>query len=625
MKISEGSGKKVLVFLGHLDDPLRALPLIRKHCANLPKKNCCIVSMNYSANDLENKAGHRINYFGRFLKKEDYEYMQDYALRVSENWHKILVPEKNVTEFKNVEIMKLSNLDTYTSLCTVIKNLHTVLNAIRETSPNKIIFISEKDKDCLDSISIFVNSKLGIKSRCIMLTNNNPGMIFKNLQKAIKRFVINLMSELVDMTQRIYLKIGKKYKNAVLMDYRFANVIKDIETEYTTISYIVGKGLKLRLNFLKNKKPYLSFLNTKILTHGIKNKRYFREANSRLKDNFDRVESLRYKNHCIYGALKNTFKECIEEKAPFLKANIAMLYNFLGSVRPKIVILRDSIRVWEYVLTSVAKVLNIPSLVIQHGITSIAEVYAKQTADAVAFWGNIYPEWYKKAGTDISKSKVTGCPSHDFIYTGNSGRLKRYENILTDLGADPEKPTLIYLAACIKHHPLYSVYQTPGLSLFLLRNSLGVFKEFREIQFVVKLHPYYDRREYPKFRDAIPKSSNVFLLKNADIPDLFSGAVAVISDMFSTAILDAIILKKPVITYNITGEGTMPIEERKVGIEIRHPEELRPAIKNILIENKKNDLFRNENFESFIKDFTYKIDGHSSERVKNFIRELIPQ
>ena len=84
-------------------------------------------------------------------------------------------------------------------------------------------------------------------------------------------------------------------------------------------------------------------------------------------------------------------------------------------------------------------------------------------------------------------------------------------------------------------------------------------------------------------------------------------------------------LKKPVIFYDFAKrDEVMSLKRRGVGFEIKHPEDLTPVIKNLLYYAKmgKSPL-KEENFYSFTKDYAYEIDGQSSQRVKNIIRELM--
>lgn len=614
-----------LIVLGYMGN-LRFLPayLKRNKLLDGPGETT-IVSMNRFTKEVPGLANMKIVYSEKFLKREDYRYMAEYAVKTSQAWHRFLLDDERISLYRGMKVAEVLELESYISLCTIIKNLQLVLNIVNAINPGEVIIIGEKDSDGLNEISRFLNGHLNTRSRYMKIKKGHTGnILIKKVSRNIKRFTIGMVTESLDALERFILMKSARYKKTVIMDYRFPGIIENIGSEHTLLGYITEKGLKIRLDFVKKRKPYLSFVKMNSLANGIEGRRYFLKVDNILKRAFTERQSLRYKGYCTYGILRNMLKFCIEKRLPLMRSNISMLYTFFNSLKPKAVITKDSTRSWERALTVVTKKLNIPSIVIQHGITSIRDVYGKQHSEAVAFWGDIYMEWYKIAGTDISRSKITGYPLHDHIYAKHTGRHGRYQKILKDTGADPDKKTVIYLANCIKYYPINSVYLTPDISFFLLRETLSVFEKLKDLQLIVKLHPFYDREEYPRFKKEISGLSNVFMIKNADIPDLFSGSVCIISELFSSAIMDAVILKKPVISYDVMDRNeSIPIEERKIGVVVNSREDLAGALHRIVSGRETHNLFPDEKFDSFVKDFAYKIDGRSSERVRNFVNELI--
>lgn len=615
--------KKTLIFLAYIEDPSSVAAYFKNFRRSISHKNCTIVSMNRFMGEVKELAGFEIIYFEDLLKKEDYEYISDHAFTAAGTWYKAFSPEGGLTEFKNINMLEIFELETCLSLTTVLKNFQIILNAVNGINPSEMLFISEKEEDGLDGISVFSNLTLKIKTRHIKIRNNAPNMVLSRLKRWIKGLTSDILTDLLAGFERAYLVRSKKYRNIALMEYRFPHMIENIEREYPAINYVTGKGFNLRLDYLKNKKPLLSFLTMDKVIIGGKEKIFFKKIEGALKNYFSEKESLRYMGHDIYDILRSIFKDNIEKKLSFVRKNMAMLYRVLGIIKPKIIIMRDSVRRCERVLASIGKSLNIPTIVIQHGMMTIEGIYTKQYVTSMALWGDVYMKCYESSGTNISRSKITGYPLHDAIYAKREGRIDRYRSILKGLGADPDKPTIIYLASCIRYYPIPYAYFSPDLSVHLLKVTVKMFEKFKDIQLIVKLHPYYTRDEYPKFEKEIVNLPNAFISKNADIPDLISGSAAVISELFSSTIMDAIILKKPVISYSFAEkEEIIPLEKRGVGFEIKHPEQLELAIKRVLSLDGSGTLSSDENFESFVRDYAHKIDGQSSRRVKDLIKEL---
>lgn len=608
-----------LVFLGYMDNPLRAATSLERVCRSIPAEECIIVSVNRLVNNLEKTTGLKIAYFADFLKETDYDYIDNYAFVFSKNWHSYLPFVKGMTEFKNIKLTTILQLELYVNLCTILKNMHAIINAIQKIAPSEIILISEDTSEAFEYIRSFLDSNFDLNVLNIKL-GQDIGFISKQKRKA-KQLTINIVAKLLDKAELLHLLSSKKHKNAILMDYKCEHIIANIEKDFRTMSYVMDSGLRPRLRFLKLKKPYFSFRETNIFLNNLREKNYYRRIDNVLKNIFERKGGLRYKNYDIYNVLRGAVEKIITTRFPIVKQYISVIHKFLESTQPKLILLRDSVRTWECALVLAAKKFNIPTLVIQQGAETLRHVYSQQHANSIALWGNQYVKWYGSSGTDMSKSKITGYPCHDDIYKNSHGRFDRYKNILRDLKADPEKETVVYLGNCMKYYPANTAYTTPDLSLLSLEITLNAFKEFKNAQLIVKLHPYYTRTEYQKFKKKVEGFSNVFLLENANIPDLFSGALAVISELFSSAIVDAFILKKPIIVYNFTKRKEIfYCGKKSATVEIRHPKELKYALHNILSAKTGRNSFLDG---KFIEDFAYKIDGKSAERVKDFIKEMM--
>lgn len=624
MKQDVEKNKKLMIFIGYMDDPLSCATSLESISASVKPEDRNIISMNTFSVEQEKALGVKITHFEKLLEDKDYKYMENYALSLSENWREYFFPGKNVIKFNGIDMGKISHLDIYTHLITAIRNLHVILNGIMKNKPAEIMLIGEKIEDELGGITAFLRSTLKIKTSHIKIHNKKPYISLHKFVNGTKRFITNAITEILDKSNRAYLANNKRYKNAILVDYRLRGILDGIGKGESIINFVIEKGLRLRLNFIKKRRPYFSFRETYSLANNKGMPGHSYRINDRARDNFAKIGNPRYKNYCIYGVLENIFRRFTNDKLYLARNSVRKIYHFFRSVKPKIVILRDSVRTEECALTLTAKRLNIHTLIIQHGLETIKNIYSKQNADSIAFWGTSHAKWFKSFGTDISKSKITGNPFHDSIYRGSYGRIERYKIILRNINADPKKPTMVYLGNAIRYYPSNSVYVRPDLSLYSLRITVNAFRKFKDAQLLVKLHPYYTRGKYfTLFKEIASQFSNVFILENTNIPDLFIGSKAVITELFSTAALDAVIMRKPVIFYNfLKTEQFVPFEKRGVALGIRRPDELGITIEKMLY-NKDKIFFREENVDNFIRDYAHKIDGQSSSRVKKFIRELM--
>ena len=90
----------------------------------------------------------------------------------------------------------------------------------------------------------------------------------------------------------------------------------------------------------------------------------------------------------------------------------------------------------------------------------------------------------------------------------------------------------------------------------------------------------------------------------------------------STTGLEALIMKKPLITVNFSGKpDAMPYAESGAAIGVYKPEDVRPAIKSVL-ENKDVREKLAKKAKLFIYEQCYKMDGKASERIVDLIKEI---
>ncbi|MFC1667060.1 CDP-glycerol glycerophosphotransferase family protein [Candidatus Omnitrophota bacterium] len=601
--------KVTLVFLGYIENLLSCESLLKK----AGRKDSIIYSQNRFFGELSKKIGLDIKYSEAVLKEEDYKYMDSYISMVNDNSCLDL-------KGKTKDIAETLQLDFYLALCSAIKNLHIILKLIENHKPAEVVFISENDEDFFDGISRFLGSTLDIKTECIKMKKSYSG-VFSNSLILLRDFVTTFISEIVDFLCRLYLtKKREKRKDLILMDYRLNHTIRDIDREFTVIPFILGKGLRVRWSLLKKKKVYFSFFNRSSFFSLFRSRKVLKEFGSFIKVRF-KNDIFKYKDYDIGMVLENLFMSIFKRGVVIFQNNLCLISNFLRKIKPKIILLRDSVRSWEYLFISASKKCNIASLVVQHGLMTEKNIYTRQNADFMACWGKADVEWFKKLGSDPKRLVITGNPSFDYIYDRENGRIDRYKEILRKINADPDLPTLVYLGNSIRYYPINTIYLTPDLSLFSLEATLNTFRELKGIQLIVKVHPYYTKSELLKFKKMISEFKNVFLLKDADISDLFSGAKAIITEKFSSAIMDAIQLRKPVLFYNFfKREELIPLEARGVGIEIREPSKIREGLEKAI---RNSEFFLDNNLNSFIEDYAYKVDGKASERVKEFLRELV--
>jgi len=611
-------GKTTVIFLDYFENLERVSPLVGRICTKL-KCTPIIVSSNFDAQPLAMHSDLKIIYFNDLLSKQDYEFMDRYVLNLIQNWYSGLKPVEGVSEYKGIQFGSLIEERADAFFASAIRNLEIVLKIIESFKPDRIILIGQKDN--FRNLSMFIKENLNTLALFIEVKEKNSSIseVVNNFRRIITEKVSNMCDNIMQMVM-----IRNKIKNGIFIDAQLYFGLKDLIKEYHPFLYLIERGFRIRLRLIKNEKlsyaPILAENSTKRLNLFSRFYRYWRfiKVDSEFKNEFN------YKDLNIWRVLEKIIRGFIICNFPQAKKNIMLSEKLYKCLKPKVVITREAVRMPEKTIAFTAKQAGIPTLVIQHGILTDGNAYRRLHADKIALWGKVGIDWYLAYGNDITKCVVTGKLQHDSIYSRKNDYEAEGKNLLLRIGANPDKEVILYVPSIFKiGTPLTSVYYTKDSEFFALNSILNIAESFPNKQLIIKIHPF-DLVDLNSLRDnpKIKKFPNIFIVKNVDIIPLIKISSLVITSLFSSSALDAVIFNKPLITLNFyKRDDSVPFANRGVALSVTNPEGLCQAVRQIF-EDKKLENWFISNRESFIYDYAYKIDGQSWQRVKDLIRKL---
>jgi len=613
-------GEKIVIFLNYFEEHKKAIPYIKKVYDQLQCEPI-IVSSNFDTGVLSKHFDCQIVYFDDFLSREDYNSINDYASTLAKNWHLRLPKLQGITEYDNIQFGRLVELEAQQSFSNSIKNLEIILQIAKRFTPDRMILIEQKGLDSFGGLVKFINNTLKISASHIMVPGSDNA-VFSAIKK-YSRFSIDLACSALDSLVTIFVRSAEK--NPVLMDHRLIPSIKDVNKEFPTFPFVVESGLRVRWNLLVRKKSlflplskYNYLMSSDILPAFYRNLKFY-------KTSFENKVVFKYKGLVINSVLEKVFQKLIVFSFPRLYRTLIFIQSFLKRINPRLVVLREAIRALEQGLTLTAKQQGVHTLVIQHGANNEPNVYSKLHADSIALWGPADKEWYHSFGNDVSRSKVTGNPNYDeayFFKHKDSGQKKTVRELLSNIGVDIDKEIVVYLATFVERFPPPSVYYPTDYSLSCLKKFLETVENHPDKQFIIKLHPFYNRSCYPAIAQETKNHPNVFIIEDINLIELYNVSSLVISDLFSTAIILALLSEKPVISLNFfKREEPIPLAKRGVAIEVNKPEDISSAIDRVFKDKALSDFFKS-NRKPFIYDYAYRIDGMATHRVKEFMKVL---
>lgn len=207
---------------------------------------------------------------------------------------------------------------------------------------------------------------------------------------------------------------------------------------------------------------------------------------------------------------------------------------------------------------------------------------------------------------------VTGTPRHDDIYQLLRMPVDavKYE-ICRDLGWDTSCKIVVYFTQLI--HRIYGTDYMDRVNKLLAH----AFEDLpAECRIVIKLHPREDANYSEIF-----KGNRYQIIRDIDVNRLLRAADLVVSH-FSSTLSDAALLGTPLLSINILNDKRRAIFDSSQEFVQINSEEAFTKIYGMLYNRKLLDRAR-VSLERWIKNNVAAVDGHSSERIADFIKHFI--
>ena len=423
-------------------------------------------------------------------------------------------------------------------LYEIMKNFSIKVEKIDESFDNDLFFP-------LDSLKI--KTKLGVKNYSKELYI--PQNIFKKLKKLTEkssRFLSNnninptkkniLISEFNTLSyQSLFSKISESKLNFILFNRR-----QPVVWNTKTFSIIKKSGVTIENDdtlmnneMKKNIENYKKNIEIKI--HNIFNHVDF--FNSFFSINGESFWDS-FSSHFISYYKKRVLEFIIE---------IQLTKELLNKFDFSFILLQSEVGPNEKILLQLAKLKKIPTLLLQHGIINDSvEAYDYNVyrgvipieSDHAVVWGKTYEDYFKKLGIKEEKIHRLGTPIYDNLKNLNSVDIQDDYVLLATSGPTKEV--------------------TFDLTIENIEKNIQTIKKISEIivshkkKLIVKLHPSPDEYDPSKILRKI--NPQIEIIKTGNIAELIKKCILFIVIDVSTSIIDAHLLKKPVLSISVKGE-----------------------------------------------------------------------
>jgi len=258
--------------------------------------------------------------------------------------------------------------------------------------------------------------------------------------------------------------------------------------------------------------------------------------------------------------------------------------------------------------------LDIPCITQLHGaryITPASHVWNLGSYDKTAVWGSLTAAWHTEA---------TGRPAEDFVLAGFpvfETSKQRYDStdvdeVRTALGLDAAKPVLLFLVSLVEG--CFASYFQSELAIYDAFFS-GV-RKIPNVQTVIRAHPGANRQFLEQY--VLQVSTPCWLNPESELLPLIKAADVIIGQP-TTALVEAMIVKKPVVLFNASLAPDLAwwLEHSDL-CSVDRSEELSDLVQSILTNQRRRaTLIAAQN--RFLDILAGPIDGRSCQRIIRLI------
>jgi len=277
---------------------------------------------------------------------------------------------------------------------------------------------------------------------------------------------------------------------------------------------------------------------------------------------------------------------------------------------------------------------NIPTLVIQHGVTTGGEIskingsqifgvgFLPQTADKMAVSGQISYDWLVNNNVDKDRLLITGLPQFDRYLNSNPIDISRTSKskVCQNFALNPGKPIILFAtqhsnlgSRLINYHlspyENYSIIEAVTKALFPYKNKLTL---------VIKLHPASQDNSSAYANIIKTLGLDCIITKYYDTFSLVAASEIVITP-WSTVGAEALLLNKQLITLNLTKRPEiMPYAEYKAAFSANSQKDLDIFFEKYMKNDSKisqdkisnfNKLYNNTNGKTAAENIAQAINN----------------
>ena len=581
-----------------------------------------IVSFDYDSHKILSDNGIKHQISDDFLSMADLWYIWRKSFSLSQWYESSEIPE--TLEYKGINTGKLFYIEFHYYLLQFLKRFV------------ELIFLCEK----FHSSRILAPSSF---SEISNLLNHNVEYIKVEqkpesfLYDSVKFHITNSLS--IKIPKKSYLKL-KNISEQALLKILGNNINKKNQSKHTlSIEFDPIKYKKLfqlsakqnvqlilfnrRRPYVWNKESYSIIKNSNCLIANylnVENKKMEKsvelgkeQLKNKLDSLFEHDETFNtffsIRKHSFWKAIKPDFVKLCKKRVLEAVQEIEMSDEVIKNSGASSIIVLSENGFNEQIILQLAKKHNIDTLLLQHGMY-LETLELKESniflggdfpilSSKFLTWGTHTQNYAKKCGFS-KKTHVIGSPAHDTLFKNNSDSSLVNDGFILLATSSPQQNQIFDLT--INNLEIYEK---------TIKDVCKIAAKLKK-QLIIKLHPFQEEQDIKKMVAGL--GEQITLTNRGNIEDLIKSCDIFLVNDFSTTMLDAMIIGKPVIaiqTKNRHMKEKPKIFTTGCCVEC-NINTLEKEIKEILDPSKRERMIENGN--EYVKKFVSN-QGNSSEKL----------
>ena len=588
----------------------------------LKDTNSSIISLDFESFELLQKNNIDQKTYDEFLTTDEMSNIQKLSYELSD-WYS---NEQLANEimYNDVNLGSILQSELINILVNFIKNFYVIYKITQKYSDFEF-FCSKNTSKFLHKFSIkhYLLKSLKIDdSLPLDSLNTNIDLKFKNLNLKFKIGTkkINSLRTLTDSISNYLIKPKlKKDSNFFLFSEintkKFSGLLQKMpDFDETYVIYNRRQPSiwdKESFSLFKNSNAVIE--NEKTLNRNkklslTKEKSKITKIIEKIKKNENFFEKFfTIKTISFWSLFREVFYSLIEKRFLTYYYEIILSQNLLDKYPFSAILLQNEVGPNEKILLQIGKSKKIPVFLMQHGLifdTTEAFMMNKYqgalglNTDYQLVWGDVDYQYRKKIGFDPEKIIKIGSPAYDHFFDKKNS--KRDYVLLATSGPTTEDIFDLTVESIAKN-----IETIKGISKIVA----GLNQKL-----IIKIHPSPDEFDPTELIKSI--DPNIQVIKTGDISEIIKNCSLMIVIDFSSVILDAYLLKKPIISIPVKNNGYgLPKAFVNNSCMIENLETLENSINNLL-KNDNSELIKNATISG--QNYMSNL-GNASEQLLRFL------